>query len=181
MLPHIAFIGRAGAGKTTAAEMLVKDHGYERLSFAAPLKVACGTTTDRGLLQHVGCAVRDLVPDFWVNLLIADLEARGGRPDPDEPYAFKLPRFVVDDARFGNEVARLRLEGFVIVRVVAPRNTRVLRLRANGKLQDEAQLEHVSETELDEFAHDYRIVNDGDPHRLAYCLADILDKEARKS
>jgi dephospho-CoA kinase len=165
--PHIAFIGRAGAGKTTAAELLVKHFGYERLSFAAPLKVACGTSTNRTLLQDVGTGVRALHEDFWVNLFVATLHA-------------EFPeRAVVDDCRFPNEVHRLKVEGFVIVRLWADRGTRVARLRANGKLQDEAQLEHISETELDGIPVKHAITNNGDPGYLLDRITTILNQEQR--
>lgn len=168
--PDIAIIGKAGAGKTTAAEILRKKYDYERLSFAAPLKVMCGTETDRDLLQCVGVRVRELVTAGWVNLLRHDLEQfQSLHRDP----------WVVDDGRFPNEMQMLLEEGFRIVRVVAGRNDRVVRLRANGKLTDEAQLEHVSETSLDAFEPHYTIVNSGTPQQLEQQLVEVIDKEAR--
>lgn len=168
ILPHIAFIGRAGAGKSTAAELLVKHFGYERLSFAAPLKVACGTTTDRSKLQAVGQGVRELHEDFWVNLLVDAFTNR----------EFCAP-VVVDDCRYPNEVQRLSVEGFVIVRVVAYRGQRVVRLKANGKLQDEAQLEHVSETALDDYPASHELYNGQTPDELLAGLTRILNREQR--
>jgi dephospho-CoA kinase len=171
MIPHIAFIGRAGAGKTTAAELLVKRFGYARLSFAAPLKVACGTSTDRTLLQEVGVGVRALHEDFWVNLLVDELY--------NGTYFVDRAGVVVDDCRFPNEAHRLKVEGFKIVAVVADHGRRVERLRANGKLQDESQLEHESETSLDDFAPDYTILNHGTADELLEQLTDILNREQR--
>lgn len=168
ILPHIAFIGRAGSGKSAAAELLVKHYGYEKLSFAAPLKVGCGTSTDRGLLQKVGQGVRDLCDDFWVNLFVDQLHDRKA-----------IHRFTVDDARYPNEVVRLRMEGFITVRVVTHHSLRVARLRANGKLQDEAQLQHISETALDGFTADHTIDNSGGPDELLEQLVEILNKERR--
>lgn len=177
--PHIAFIGKAGAGKSTAAKLLIEEFGlgYERLSFAAPLKVGCGTTTDRELLQRVGQGVRDLYPDFWVNLLLHGLYNDPGHPINGD--VIHDARFVVDDCRYPNEVAALKLEGFVIVRVAAPRNVRVVRLRANGKLTDESQLEHESETALDDYVADYRVLNNGYHNHLRDALTDVLNQEAK--
>ncbi len=175
-LPHIAFIGRAGAGKTTCAELLVERFGYERVSFAAPLKAGCGTTDDRSLLQKVGHGVRELHEDFWVNLFLADVARR------EELGQFALAsagapmlKFVVDDCRYPNEAAALRVAGFTLVRVAAPAAFRVQRLKSNGRLQDESQLQHVSETALDDFVADYWIANDGRPDDLAYELTSILN------
>ncbi len=169
LLPNFAIIGNMGAGKTTVAKIMLRDYGYTRLSFATPLKAGCGTTTDREVLQRVGVGVRELCPDFWVNLLLAELLAEL------KPRG----RYVVDDCRFPNEAKALRLKGFQFLRVVAPRNTRVMRLRASHKLQDEAQLEHVSETALDDFGHDHRIVNDDWPDRLEARVQDLLNKVQR--
>jgi hypothetical protein len=169
MLPDVAFVGRAGAGKTTAAELLVKRFGYERLSFAAPLKTGVGSTTDRGLLQDVGVGVRALCPDFWVNLLVAE-HSRSVRESE-----CNAPNFTVDDCRFPNEAQRLKIEGFLIVRVEARRSERLLRLKANGKLQDESQLEHESETALDDFVADQTIYNSGGPDWLLEQLTEVLN------
>ncbi len=167
-LPHVCFIGAPGAGKSTAAELLVKHFEYERLSFAGPLKVMCGTTTDRALLQDVGMGVRDLVSDGWVNLLVDDLYRRGG-----------LGRYVVDDGRFPNEIVRLRMEGFIVVRLRAHRALRVMRLKANGKLQDESRLDHPAEHALDDFQADYTVENGDDPEILLEQVAAIVNLERR--
>jgi hypothetical protein len=37
-MTRIAFFGRMGSGKTTAAQYLVDEHGFQRVSFASPLK-----------------------------------------------------------------------------------------------------------------------------------------------
>jgi hypothetical protein len=55
-----------GAGKTTVADLLVKDHGYSRLSFADPLRYLTTALIgrkidkkhDRSTLQRVGGAAR---------------------------------------------------------------------------------------------------------------------------
>ena len=37
----IAFSGKAGSGKDTAADVLVKRHGFKKIAFADPLKALC--------------------------------------------------------------------------------------------------------------------------------------------
>lgn len=162
-LPHVVMIGEAGAGKTTAAELLVKRFGYTRLSFAEPLKVMLDTQTDRHRLQEFGTdVVRAYEPDAWVRLFIHLKQIR-------EDFATALfdgglcgdpPKFVVDDARFQNEVDALVQDDWVTCRIVAPTVTRIARLKANGKLQDESQLQHSSELELRDYQAQHRIVND---------------------
>jgi dephospho-CoA kinase len=169
-LPNFAFVGRAGSGKTTCAEILVKQFGYIRLSFAEPLKLMCGTATDREQLQRVGVGVRELVPDGWVNLLLHDLNRR-------EANAHRAGRYVIDDCRFPNEAQALLAHGFRFVRVGAPTSMRVDRLIRNGKLTDEAQLEHESETALDGFMAHHAILNSGFPTSLERQIVEILNKE----
>lgn len=158
-LPNIAFIGKAGSGKSTCADILIERFKYERLSFAEPLKVGCGTRDDRGLLQKVGHGMRDLFPDFWVNLAIADMQQRNETERWWDHGMGQPPHFVNDDTRYLNEAEKLKAEGFVIVRVAAPRHTRLDRLRRNGRLQDEAQLDFISETLLDDYDEDYTVHN----------------------
>jgi len=179
--PDIALIGKAGAGKTSLAELLCNrfDLGYQRASFAAPLKIMCGTETVRELLQDVGHGVRELTGGLgWVRLLLHEMDRR----KEDEERLAEVPqvlRFVVDDCRYLNELETLRKEGFVVIRVEASRNTRVARLRANGKLTDEARLDHVSETELDAAVADHTINNDAGAsvEELVIALANILNRE----
>lgn len=183
-VPSLAFIGKAGAGKSTATSLLIDrfDMGYRKLSFAAPLKVMCGTETDRDLLQRVGVGVRELVPDGWVNLLLAErLRLATFDPENDHPLdAYRTWPFVVDDCRFLNEADALVGAGFTVVRITAPLDLRVARLKANGKLTDLAQLDHVSETALDGYAPQYTINNDtNDDDDLALELANILNKVRR--
>lgn len=176
--PNIAFCGKAGAGKTTCAEILRDDLGYTRISFAQPLKeVACriwgpSAATNREKLQKLGVAVREIDEDAWVRRLIDDAFVAGS--ETSKP-------FVNDDLRFENEYWALKEAGWVIVRVVADRPQRVLRLRGNGKLQDESQLEHVSETALDHIEPDYVVHNQTDIFDLRDDIAAVLDKEARKA
>jgi dephospho-CoA kinase len=161
-LPNICLIGEAGAGKTTVAELLVKRFGYTKLSFAEPLKVMLDTTTDRHRLQEFGTdVVRAYEPDAWVRLFLWIKDAREAAGWKYHYLADTKPGpYVVDDARFLNEVMALVQDDWIVVRVVAPRHVRVDRLRRNGKLQDEAQLEHSSETELIGYRASHVVLND---------------------
>jgi predicted kinase len=67
---EIAFAGPMGSGKTTVADLLVREHRYARLSFAEPLRYLTtaligrpiNKKDDRGTLQKVGGAARS--PDW---------------------------------------------------------------------------------------------------------------------
>lgn len=172
--PPIAFCGRAGAGKTTCADVLVKEHGYTRMSFASPLKQCAeliwgpDALTDRRKLQELGVAVREIEEDSWVAALTRHI---------NDTVAF----VVNDDLRFPNEYWALKELGFVIVRVQAQEILRVARLKSNGKFQNLEQLEHISETAIDDLPVDYVISNETDIYDLTEDINAILSREASKS
>lgn len=168
--PDIAFIGKAGSGKTTAAQHLCDTLGYMRASFAGKLKEVAAEIwgpdvyNDRDKLQKLGVAVREIDHEAWVNVLMRKI-------DCSIPANWPV---VIDDCRFGNEYWALKERGFKIVRVDADRDQRLVRLQANGRLSDESQLDHESETAIDDFTADYSIVNDQTKLGLAYKVDDML-------
>lgn len=170
--PDIAFIGRMGSGKTTAAEVLVGEYGYWRKGFAHVLRdVAHHIWGDesfhnRGLLQQLGVAVREIDENAWVNALMHKLDQISGP-------------VVIDDCRFPNEYWALKERGFVFVRVEADELFRVSRLLAIDKLQDHAQLEHVSETSLDDVKPEYTVVNEADLDVFHERLHDVQERVQR--
>lgn len=178
-LPDIVFIGKAGSGKSTLAGLLAQHLGYHVLSFAAPLKQMAmelwgkGALTDRGRLQAFGIKMREIDEDVWVNKLLRDLRHTRELHGPSAGAA-------VDDCRFPNEFVALRGHGFVTIRVACPEDIRIQRLQANGKLQDEAQLEHESETALDDQQADYTIDGSGEVAHAAAQLESILNRERVK-
>lgn len=108
-LCNVAFIGKAGSGKDTAAELLIEQLGYRRVAFADKLKLAYPGAPNykgpgAGVLRYI----------------------EGGEEHP----------VVVTDCRYHNEAWALKGDGFVIVRIVADRNERINRLRTNGKLDE---------------------------------------------
>lgn len=135
MRPIIAFTGRIGSGKTTAAKYLVEKHNYRRVRFAGPLKdmayafglsweqidgaekeLPCdllGGKTPRQFMQLLGTEFgRNLIDnDIWINAWIN--------------AAKKVPNdvgIVVDDCRFPNEAEAIRKmsEKARICRIIRP-------------------------------------------------------------
>lgn len=130
----VGFCGRAGAGKSAAAQILVERYGYRRVCFAGPLKAmlaALGLSAAEiyGPLKEQPCALlagrtprhamqtlgtewgRDLIDrDLWLRAWAREVDAilDAGRG------------VVVDDARFPNEAKALRDRGGLLVRIVAP-------------------------------------------------------------
>lgn len=126
----IGFSGPAGAGKSTAAEVLVQRHGFTRLRFAAPLKnmlraILPGDDINEwieGALKEtvhplLGCTPRHAMqtlgtewgrqcigPDLWVNLARENI--------------LHCPGDVVfDDVRFKNEVDLIHEFGGIVIEI----------------------------------------------------------------
>jgi dephospho-CoA kinase len=167
--PSVAFCGKAGAGKTTAAELLT-ELGYERYSHAGPLKIVAEvlwpSAVTRERLQRLGRAIRAIHEDTFVDSLLETVGPHG---------------CVVDDMRFPNEYWALVGSGFVVVRITAPLHTRIDRLKGNGRYENDAQLEDESETALDGLWCEHTIENTGTKGELATALVDILAKELKRS
>lgn len=192
--PNIVFVGKMGSGKTTATNTLiamgeeVAPVPYRKLTIAAPLKRICAEIwgpeegAKREKLQSLGVAVRDIDVDAWANVAAREAQKINGGSFAERMSAPSSPAaaFVCDDCRFPNEVDILRGEGAVFVKIECDRNVRVARLKANGRLQDESQLEHISETALDNvgFKPDYVIDNTSiTPTELHAELIEIINKE----
>jgi hypothetical protein len=174
--PRLAFCGKAGAGKTTAADFL-EAAGYQRRSIAGPLKSIAkrvwgpGADTDRDKLIRLGQAVREIDPDAWIRLTLEDISTASMMGNGERP--------VIDDLRFPNEWWKLKRAGFVIVQVIAPKFIRIDRLKANGKFQNEEQLDDASETALDSpgFVPDYTVHNSLTPDDFYEQLRNVVLKE----
>lgn len=171
-LPRVvALTGAAGSGKTTAADILIRDYGYVRVKFAAPLKAMCraiGLTDEHieGSLKEVPCAIlqgktpryamqtlgtewgRDTIgPKFWTGLW----------EDAALGVLFAGERIVVDDCRFPNEAEVVREMGGVIYR-----------LEGRGGIAGGHSSEKLS------FDPDAVIHNFGGKEQLAGALAGLL-------
>jgi hypothetical protein len=170
--PIVGLIGHKRSGKDSLAQFLVAEHGYTRVSFADPLKRAAlianplitwdyvtglhmyladlvarygwEHTKDqypeaRHFLQHLGEGIRALEPDFWLDKALDTIDVIDGP-------------VVVTDVRFLNEADALANTGYGATLV------RILR----GDADISAALDtHVSEHELDGYATDLVVDNNG--------------------
>lgn len=162
----IIISGKSGSGKDMMAHFIKEEmakHGKKVLiiHYADAVKWVCRDYLDwngekdvigRTLLQTVGTdIVRARHPNFWVGIVIGLIQAF--EPTNDFDIA------VIPDARFPNEVdlSLENLQNSVSVRIE--------RKNSDGSdwinpLFTESQLQHPSETSLDNYAFDYIIHND---------------------
>jgi dephospho-CoA kinase len=159
---NIAIVGRFCAGKTTLAEELVSEYGFERVSMAANLKAivadaygtsdksaivdvtlssgAPGKMSMRQVLQAFGENAKGHDRHFWLRWFLRDTEM----------YADTGIPLVMDDVRLQFEAEYLRDNNWFLVRVEAPKEVRLERYEAlYGKLPTQAEMSHKTETESD--------------------------------
>jgi len=187
--PHlVAFVGRMGAGKHTAAAALV-ERGYTPMQFTAPLKSAvCALfgltdehvngklkdrhlpewgTTPRRLMQVVGTdVVRDALHVHLPTLAPRDLWVRRFRQEYAKHQATSAKPVVVTDVRFPNEVAAIRELGGVVYRVK--------RLWPSLSTPDGSGA-HASEAAVDSLEVDGDIRNDGTVAQLHAKVLRLVD------
>ena len=128
-------------GEHVPLRPLIEDAGWEYAKVRYP--------EVRRILQHVGQSIRDRDPDYWVSLLMRDVEAAGWMGTP----------VVVTDVRYPNEADALINAGFRLVRILRP------------SLPAQPAGEHESETALDGFPADAVIWNDTTADLLRWRIA----------
>lgn len=155
----IAISGYAESGKSTVADILVREYGYARVKFADPLKnmlraIGLGEAEIEGERKELPCALlqgktprhamvtlgtewgRDMIgSNFWTGLwlnAVGDVWATGRN-------------VVVDDCRFPNEAE-----------VVHGLGGEVWRVRRAGQVPRG----HISESGVDALDWDHEILND---------------------
>lgn len=159
-MTRIAFAGRAGVGKTSAAKYLVDEQNFVKMALADKLKEICKDLwpqqfenghKPRKLLQYIGSeGIRSYDPDVWVNYLVRQMK--------------EGVNYTVDDVRFLNEAKILKDSGFIIVRIDGPCRIEM----------PEGTTHHVSETEIDKIEPDFILQNEGSLESLYNRIEAIL-------
>lgn len=140
----IGLSGKRGVGKTLAADYLVENHNFKKVSFANKLKEISDSFfpglsksekekpfrehsfTPREFMIHLGQFMRFHDPEYWVKS--SNISAMRGN-------------VVIDDVRFRNEADYLKELGAKLVRI-----NRFEKLNVYGK-----DLDDPSETDLDNY------------------------------
>lgn len=181
MIEIIAFVGKAQAGKSTAAKHLVENYGFVRLRFADTLKSMLyamglsyeeidgykkisecellGGNTPRYTMQTLGTEWgRKLISeDLWINCLDRNMRSfiRAG-----------AKKFVIDDVRFLNEAR-------YIARVSEEENFKVCLVRIHREYVKQKDI-HQSETEMDLIDTHYSIGNFGTIEEFRMNVFNVL-------
>ena len=168
----LAISGRAQNGKDTCATMLKEFMSLDNktsviIHYGDLLKFLCKTFFEwdgvkneygRHLLQRIGTdVVRRQRPDYWVDFVSDALRMFGDLWD----YV------IIPDARFPNEIDKLRECGFDVTHIRIKRTNFVSPLTAE-------QQSHPSETALDNSKVDYLVINDRGLNELRTTIYQLL-------
>jgi dephospho-CoA kinase len=186
----IALTGRMRSGKDSVADYLARQYGFARFAFGDGIRKVCrelfpdqfrnpdgSERKPRALLQGVGQAMRAFDPDVWINRTLNEVNDWLRVNTIVETVK---PNVVICDLRQPNEYARLRTEGFVIIRVNASDETRIQRMIDAGDTFDDDTLTHETEQHVDSFAVDYEIDNNGSLAELYAQVDEIMADIAGK-
>lgn len=170
----ITISAKAQHGKDYTANLLkeeLEDIGYSVLicHYADLLKYICkqffgwdGKKNEEGrtLLQKVGTeGVRKVKPDYWVDFIKDILTF----------FPYEWDYVIIPDTRFPNEIESLVIDGFNVTTI------RVERPNFENNLTEE-QRNHASETSLDDYLFDYKIINDGTPEGMKNQINNLIAK-----
>jgi dephospho-CoA kinase len=162
MTIKLALCGRMRSGKDAIAEYLAANYEFKRFAFGDGIREICrqlypdqfeGGAKPRALLQGFGQMARQFDDFVWINRTLNVIDMYNAQ--------IRKPHVVISDLRQPNEYAALQKEGFVIIRVTAPEDTRIQRMLAAGDAFNPTDLVHETESHVDSFAVDYEITNGG--------------------
>lgn len=161
----IAFGYKAGSGKDTCVDFLIKKYGGYKLAFSDPIydilhyaQKICNIEQgkDRGFLQYIGTEWgRNKDPDMWTKLLISKVPRDGN--------------CYISDLRFPNELEMLKDNRWVCIKI-----NRVIQNNREGT----GSLQHSSENVLDDISDkewDFVINNNGSLEDLFSKVEDIMN------
>jgi dephospho-CoA kinase len=171
----IGLSGFAQSGKDTVAERLVTEHGFQRIAFADPIRELL-----YGMNPKVnGTSLIDLVDEYgWdiakkhheVRELLQSLGYSARRVLGDDVWVAaalrkmwdKSENYVIADVRFLNEAGTIKVLKGKVWRVERP--------------GVDAVNEHISEWEMNAYAFDETLGNDGTVEQLNFLVDKLVNK-----
>lgn len=161
-MKDIAIIGKAGSGKDTVAKLLNKivTPSFDRLAFADAMKEfyhdIFNVPTEpkpRHGYQWFGQVMREHDPNVWVK----QMEERFQR----SKAMYNGEPVIITDVRQPNEYEWCYKNGFIFVKVTAVDDVRLDRMRRRGDDFKPEDLNHETESYIDNFDYDFLINNSG--------------------
>lgn len=143
MISKIIINGRAGSGKDSFADYLVKNYGFVKISFAEPIyeiadKYFNMKVKDRKLLQQIGEKFREINPYVWIDITLNK--------------AKQFDKVIISDCRQENEYIKAVIDNnFLPVRINTTLKNRIKRIELrDGFYPDTTLFENKSEVGADE-------------------------------
>ncbi|MFD1444296.1 nucleoside/nucleotide kinase family protein [Thermoactinomyces vulgaris] len=190
----IGLVGEAASGKDTAAAYFCANYGLKRFALADRMKYYFGLAKgytgsydeivakvnakkDRAGLISYGQACRDAFgADVWIEEMFADIDNYERKYYSE--HGEHSPGYIVTDVRQQNEYAALKDRGFVIVRISAPLEVRIERMKARGDDFDPSFMRHHTETFAQTVEPDFEVENGSKWANLAH-QCDYIIRELK--
>lgn len=180
----IALCGEMRTGKDTVAEYLEEKYILSPFAFGDELKkdfhlqnphIPRFPKPVKGYQLHGQYKRYTHGEDIWINLCFDQINkikkvAQNYNITGSEAAFSPL----ITDLRQPNELERLREEGYIIIRVEAPLEVRIERMKAAGDEFDENNLNFETENHVKDFDVDHVIVNDGTLEELYYNIDALM-------
>lgn len=178
----IAITAQMRAGKDTVGNYFRDKHGYRTFAFAdKPKRIAedlfdyvefADFGKDREKPRDVAEALRLYVdPNVWVRYVARQIEAAEDSKS--------LRGIVIKDVRLKQEYEWVRANGYTVIKLETPEETRKDRAKAAGDKERPEDYTHDSERYVNGFEADYTIVNDGTLTELYEKVDEVLAKIKR--
>jgi hypothetical protein len=171
----IAFVGKKGTGKTTAARYLQTQHKFTKMRMddgivkflrSMYLYRANSRIPWRDRLKFYD-AIYKLDPNIHIEYLLRRMASPTFKND-----------VVIDEVRYINEVQRLKKAGFTIIRISGGKPNTLL-VGMDSAAAGTTLLQEYFGSNFDAYSVDYSIVND-QKENLFKTLDKIVDKEHNK-
>lgn len=137
--------------------------------------------TPRLLLQHIGTELfrNQIIDGIWVNALMSEYKPKEelvGTTPENIQWREVYPNWIITDTRFPNELQAVKDKGGINIRVNRPKERELILRNAHSIIDTRKSnnLEHISESALDNSEFNYTIENDGTLDELIDKIRDLL-------